>query len=408
MNIWLSLKIKDLGRVVTGKTPPTESKEMFDGSELFVSPRDLSWDQYYVDTTETRVSEKAFRQFKNQVLPANSVMFTSLSFAFGKMGITRKTSLTNQQINSIVVNENHDYRFIFYLLKAYKSIIFSYNSGIDTPIVPKSVFEGIEVTCPPKQVERKIAAILSAYDDLIANNQRRITLLERMAEDIYREWFVRLRFPGHEQAKMEKGLPKGWSALCFSEICTFIKGKNPAALFDDPRDDTLPYLNIETIEGAGISYASRAKNSVIATDDDVLMLMDGARSGIVFRGRAGIVSSTIALISTKPLMKYIMFEYLKAGKEAIVSNNTGSAIPHASKEFINRMTVFLPQDDKLIKQFNQIYKSIFQQSQNLNLQNKSLQLTRDALLPRLISGKLAVDVLDIRFPPSFEDTFAPK
>jgi type I restriction enzyme, S subunit len=187
-----------------------------------------------------------------------------------------------------------------------------------------------------------------------------------------------------------------------------MKGKNPAALFDDPREDTLPYLNIETIEGSGISYASRTKNSVIATDDDVLMLMDGARSGIVFRGRAGIVSSTIALISTKPLMKYIMFEYLKAGKEAIVSNNTGSAIPHASKEFINRMTVFLPQDDKLIKQFNQIYKSIFQQSQNLNLQNKSLQLTRDALLPRLISGKLAVDAMDICFPSSFEVALAPK
>ena len=162
MSGWPLTKIKDLGRVVTGKTPPTDSKEYFDGDELFVSPKDLSWEQYYVSQTETRISEKAFAKFKNQVLPANAVMFTSLSFAFGKMGLTSKKSLTNQQINSIVVNETNDYKFVFYLLKAYRPIIFSYNSGIDTPIVPKSVFESIEVVCPPKQTQQKIAAILSA------------------------------------------------------------------------------------------------------------------------------------------------------------------------------------------------------------------------------------------------------
>lgn len=79
-----------------------------------------------------------------------SAQNTCISFAFGKMGITSRPSLTNQQINSIVVNGNHDFRFVYYLLKAYKPFIFSYNSGIDTPIVPKSVFEGIQVVCPPK------------------------------------------------------------------------------------------------------------------------------------------------------------------------------------------------------------------------------------------------------------------
>ena len=192
----------------------------------------MSWDQYFVAETETQVSEKAFAKFKNQVLPTNTVMFTSLSFAFGKMGLTSRPSLTNQQINSVIVNSDHDFRFVFYLLKTYKEIIFSYNSGIDTPIVPKSVFEGIGVLCPPKAIPQKIAAILSTYDGLISNNQRRITLLERMAEDIYREWFVRLRFPGYADAIFEKGIPAGWSFRSLGDVLELCYGK---ALKDEDR-----------------------------------------------------------------------------------------------------------------------------------------------------------------------------
>ena len=246
MTDWRPLKIKDLGRVVTGKTPPTAITELFDGAELFVSPKDLNWDQYYVYETETRVSEKALAKFKNQVLPQNSVMFTSLSFAFGKMGIVSRPSLTNQQITSIIVNKDHDFRFVFYLLKAYSPIIFSYNSGIDTPIVPKSVFEGIGVVCPPISEQRKIAAILSAYDDLIANNQRRIALLEHMAEEIYREWFVRLRFPGYEHVKFEKGIPRGWEFDVAAHFFGHVKGKSYGGDELSENSDHMPFITLKS------------------------------------------------------------------------------------------------------------------------------------------------------------------
>ncbi len=146
------------------------------------------------------------------------------------MGLTSRPSLTNQQISSIIVSDDHDFRFVFYLLNTYRPIIFSFNSGIDTPIVPKSVFENIEVLCPPKTTQRKIAAILSAYDDLIANNQRRITLLESMAEEIYREWFVRLRFPGYESVKIEKGVPQGWFLAKTEQAFKFLGGATPMGL----------------------------------------------------------------------------------------------------------------------------------------------------------------------------------
>lgn len=297
----------------------------------------------------------------------------------------------------------YDPKFVYYLLQAlyeagYMSVFNIQHTGVSR-FQYTSFKKHTVLDVPELATQQKIAAILSAYDDLIANNQRRITLLERMAEDIYREWFVRLRFPGHELGKIEKGVPQGWRAVCFSEICRFEKGKNPATLFDAPADGTLPYLNVETLEKASASYAPRTKNAVVCSGDDVLMLMDGARSGFVFRGQAGIVSSTFALVRTESKFKNVVFEYLKAGKDAVVFNNTGSAIPHANKEFINRMTMFLPTDDTLVNQFNDQYQHFFQQAQNLAQQNSVLTQTRDALLPRLISGKLAVDGLDIRFPP---------
>ena len=400
MSGWPLTKIKDLGRVVTGKTPPTDSKEYFDGDELFVSPKDLSWEQYYVSQTETRISEKAFAKFKNQVLPANAVMFTSLSFAFGKMGLTSKKSLTNQQINSIVVNETNDYKFVFYLLKAYRPIIFSYNSGIDTPIVPKSVFESIEVVCPPKQTQQKIAAILSAYDNLIANNQRRITLLERMAEDIYREWFVRLRFPGHEQVKIEKGVPHGWTPSTLGAIADFTMGQSPSSEYFNETGTGLPFH-----QGVG-SYGPRyprhetfcSVSGRKAKPGDILFSVRAPVGRLNIADQELIIGRGLAAIRHKHGFNAYLLYLLKVAfaSEDIIGN--GSIFNSVGKDKPARLGVFEP-SPVLVAKFDALVQPIDKQIEGLYQANASLNATRDALLPRLISGKLPVDELDIKTVP---------
>lgn len=134
------------------------------------------------------------------------------------------------------------------------------------------------------------------------------------------------------------------------------------------------------------------------------MLMDGARSGLVFRGKKGIVGSTFARVAVKTLYRDVVYEFLGATRGHIVSNNTGSAIPHANKEFIHRLMMFLPENEDLIEMFNDHYRSLIEQSLNLVRQNELLSRSRGALLPRLISGKLSVENLDIQFPPGMEET----
>jgi type I restriction enzyme S subunit len=153
------------------------------------------------------------------------------------------TFLHNQRIGLVRAKEGvADAKFLYYLFNTSSVRQQIRNSSAGTKIrhtSPERIY-GTDVFVPDVAIQQKIAAILSAYDDLIANNQRRITLLERMAEDIYREWFVRLRFPGHENVKIEKGVPQGWGFVALSEIASI----NASSLKKGSRTDRIQYIDI--------------------------------------------------------------------------------------------------------------------------------------------------------------------
>ncbi len=413
MSNWEIKPIKSIGRVVTGKTPPTDNPEYFDGGELFVSPRDLDWDSHYIAETETRITSKALEKFKNQVIPRNTVMFTSLSFAFGKMGIASKPCLTNQQINSVIVNKENNPKFVYYLLRAYKPIIFSYNSGIDTPIVPKSVFEKIEVKIPSNKLQEKIAAILSAYDELIENNQRRIALLEKMAEEIYREWFVRLRFPGHEKVKIIKGVPEGWQRTKVVTLTSYLK-RGVAPQYDDLAEGFA--INQKCIRDGklDLSFARHQSRDVSADKQirfgDVLVNSTGegtlGRVAQVLTQLSNcIVDSHVTIVRPKHNVPIHYFGMtLKAWEVHFSTMGRGATNQtELSPTVIGNIEVTMP-SKPLQDVFESHAEPLFAQITYLTAQNERLTRMRDLLLPRLISGKLSVEHLDIQFPPGMEES----
>src|SRR5207248_473854 len=134
---------------------------------------------------------------------------------------------TNQQINTIIPNDQVEPDFIYYSLCTRREELKTLGSvGTRTPILIKSSFENFQVLLPPLPTQRKIASVLSAYGDLIENNTRRIAILEEMAQSLYREWFVHFRFPGHEKRKMIESplgmIPEGWEVKHLSEVCSRI------------------------------------------------------------------------------------------------------------------------------------------------------------------------------------------
>ncbi|MGQ3322096.1 restriction endonuclease subunit S [Pseudomonas brassicacearum subsp. neoaurantiaca] len=403
---WNVIPIKKLGRVVTGKTPPTGSQEYYGGDELFVSPKDLTRDSCFVYETETKITSRALEKFKGQVIPKNSVMFTSLSFAFGKMGITSRPCITNQQISTVVANEEHNYRFVYYLLRTYESIIFSYNSGIDTPIVPKSVFEKIQVRCPNLDLQEKIAAVLSAYDDLIDNNRRRIELLERMAEELYREWFVRFRFPGYQQTKFEKGVPVGWKQTGLGSLGTYLNGY--AFKPSDLSLDGIPVIKIKEINGGVTAETPRNSGESIAKkyhfDDGAIIFSWSATLAVkVWDQGTGLLNQHLFKVTpTEGVPSSFLYLSIKFCLPIFDSLTTGSTMKHIKRKELDAVKIGLP-GKTILEEFDRSASTLLREKLKLSKANQLLVEARNQLLTRLISGKLPVDQLDIQFPSSMRE-----
>jgi type I restriction enzyme S subunit len=290
--------------------------------------------------------------------------------------------------------------FLHYYLGQPDIVTWIYNQavGATMPNLNTSIVRSIPITYPLLPTQRKIAAILSAYDALIENNTRRIGLLEHTAHLLYREWFVHFRFPGHDQIEMvgsELGaIPVGWKPYKLGDLIEIQKGKKAKTQYEEPRDDSIPYLLIDGLRTGKYLYTDDTKVR-IAQKDDVIMVMDGASSALVFIGVCGAVGSTLAYFrsrSQEMLSPYLLYMFLQYHYETISANNVGSAIPHANKDFIKGMNIALPPAG-LNRRFHNTVSLIYSQVENLKLRNTNLRATRDLLLPRLISGQL--DVSDL-------------
>jgi type I restriction enzyme, S subunit len=304
------------------------------------------------------------------------------------------TYLHNQRLGLVKEDRQRaDRRFLYYLFN-YESVrqqIRNSSSGAKVRHTSPERIYGVEVRVPEKTDEqKKIAAILSAYDDLIENNRRRIALLEKMAEEIYREWFVRLRFPGHEQAKFEKGLPVGWVSKKFGEFCKLKRG------YDLPDDQVVPgpFPVVAATAVKTFHNQFKVEPPVITT----------GRSGslgdvLITYQRAWPLNTTLYVQDCYGNSAFLIYYTLKF--MGLESFNAGAGVPTLNRNHLNGIPMNVPPRGTQ-RAFDEQIAPIHRQVESLKGSTDLATRGRDALLPRLISGKLPVDALDIRFPSSMQ------
>jgi len=280
--------------------------------------------------------------------------------------------------------------------------------GATMPNLNTGILRRVPVYFPvSKKVQHKIVSAVFAYDDLIENNKRRITLLEKMAEEIYREWFVRLRFPGHEKVKVVKGVPEGWEIGKLGDIINLTMGQSPKSEFYNENGDGLPFN-----QGVG-TYGDRFPKRV------TFCSVDGRRAkpgDILFSVRAPvgrlniadcdmIIGRGLAAIRHVSGKNGYLYYFMKAvfTNEDIIGN--GAIFNSVGKDELNSFPILKPKDE-LVDKFNSVAGDVDKQIRLLFEAQERLIRTRDMLLPRLISGKLSVENLDIQFPPSMQDEAA--
>ena len=407
MSSWNNLTINDLGQIITGFTPPTKKTEYYGNEYPFITPTDMKIDSRIVHT-ERFLSQKGYEYNKNRLLPPNTVCVVCIA-SIGKTCMTTVPSITNQQINSVVVNQQeHDPFFVYYLLKTKTEILHNVASGVASPIVNKSTFGNLEVRVPSLPTQHKIAAVLSTYDNLIENNTRRIKILEDMAQTLYREWFVHFRFPGHENVSMVESplgpIPAGWKTIAASEAI-FINPKTSV-----PRDTKKPFVPMK----------SATENSMLITDVEEKTGNSGAKfkngdtlfariTPCLENGRTGFVQflpndDEVAFGSTEfivlrskrlnPYFVYLLAQTRDFREHAIKSMTGATGRQRVMNQCFDDYFFPIPNQD-ILSQFEFIIAPLFRKVQNLAKKNTNLRQTRDLLLPKLISGKIDVSDMPI-------------
>lgn len=186
---WQTKRLKEIGEIVTGKTPSGKIDDAYDGDVLFLTPRDLINEKFTYQTERT-LSDEGVNDVSNYLLPKNSVSVSCIGSDLGKVTILGKEAVTNQQINSIVVNEEVNHEYVYYDLALRQNELKSIAGGSATPIINKSSFSEIEIKLPSRNVQDEIVKILSPFDQKIHLNQQTNETLEAMAQAIFRSWFV--------------------------------------------------------------------------------------------------------------------------------------------------------------------------------------------------------------------------
>jgi type I restriction enzyme S subunit len=267
----------------------------------------------------------------------------------------------------------------------------------------------LPILLPPIEIQKKIAAILSTYDNLIENNTKRIAILEQMAEQIYKEWFVRMRFPGYENTKFVKGVPEGWEILPLELLVNDIldkRGVTPAKLGGDWQEEgvsALSALNVKTGKLIKVDECKKVSESLYQKwmkqelEINDILLTSEAPLGEVYLLRSRVkyvLSQRLYAIrpNTDAISPVYLYYYLigPVGQGAIQARATGSTVGGIRQSLLREVEIIKPTEN-LYKSFEDLVGPMLDEINNLDLMNKELLKSRDLLLPRLISGKLSVE-----------------
>ena len=365
--------------------------------------------------TEEKITENGLENSSTKLIPANSVIVAMYGDGdtAGNVAINKIPLTTNQACCNFTLNpEQANYRFVYYYLKGSYNNLINLKLGGSQQNLNAQSLKSFPINHPAVKTQKKIAAILSAYDELIENNQRRIALLEKMAEEIYREWFVRLRFPGREKVKFLRGLPQGWRVAELSELASV----NSSSVSRRGNPESILYVDISSVSTNRIDnvtpYASadapgRARRRVEHGDVIWSSVRPANRAySLIYEPPENLIVSTGFAVIRPNAATPFTFLFFAVTSNPFVDQMTtvakGAAYPATSFDDFEKAKLLVPSDD-LLKNFHEKAAPMFRQKHLLQQQSERLRKTFDLLLPRLISGKRSVENLDIQFPPSMVD-----
>lgn len=379
---WSFRTLDELGYVSRGRSRhrPRDAVHLYGGPYPFVQTGDIKHAELYLSTYNQTYSEAGLAQSR---LWREGTLCITIAANIADTAILGVDACFPDSVIGFVPNDRKaDVRFIKYLFDAkLRNRFRKITQGAAQDNLSQSKLLALRFLIPDIREQRGIADVLSAYDDLIENNRRRIVLLEQAAHELYREWFVRLRFPGHKNTRITDGLPVGWERANLGDIVAISKGKNITK--DLIRKGDVPVV----AGGLSPAYYHDTPNVLGPV---VTISASGANAGYVNIYHEDIWASDCSFISashTKALFYFYLL--LRDRQREIMRLQKGAAQPHVYPKDLARLVVLIPRDE-IMDEFLESASASFGQMGTLNKHTVRLIQAREILLPRLMSGEVAV------------------
>jgi len=402
MSEWKKVKLGDIcERVTSGGTPKANvSSYYYPPTIPWLKTKEVNYCR--ITETENYISEEGLNNSSAKLIAPNSVIIAMYGQGdtAGRVAINKIPLTTNQACCNLTIDKSKaDYDFIYYQLCTLYNKMVSLKAGAAQPNLNAQIIKNLEVLLPSLSTQHCIATTLSRYDSLIENYQKQIKLLEEAAQRLYKEWFVDLRFPGHETTKIVDGVPEGWEKKATGEVGTVITGKTPSTAQKENYGGTIPFITIPDMHSGIYPNSSQFLSDFGANSQsgkfipkDSLMVSCIGTAGLVCISKEQCQTNqqiNSLILNDKTLLYYMYFTFMSLKKHLNNIGSNGATMTNVNKSKFESMEVILPQAN-LINIFNSVVEESFSKIKNLSSQIRLLTEARDRLLPKLMSGEIAV------------------
>ncbi len=412
---WKEYKIKDVGTVITGKTPSKNNPEDWGDEMPFVTPSDYKHYRKFAKFSDRNLSSIGIERLKSKVLPINSILVTCIGSDMGKIVINKCSVITNQQINSIIHNNNINSDFLYYrLISMYETLRIYGGDGTAVPIVNKGDFENLEIQLPPLPEQKAIASVLSSLDDKIDLLHQQNQTLESLAETLFRQWFINYSENQNEPKKETEigNVPESFNVVQIKDLDFVLEtGKRPKGGVGTLTSG-VPSIGAENIKGLGMYDHSKTKyisqefadtmNRGHIKGYELLIYKDGGTPGhfiprySIFGNGFPFDTMTInehvfKLDFNDKAFNFFCYFYFQTDlvDSILVANGAKAAIPGINQDDVKNLWIIHP-ETPLIKKFGDLTLPYLEKILFNCNQIQTLTQLRDTLLPKLMSGDVRV------------------
>ena len=331
-----------------------------------------------------RVSEDIYLQRNKRATPHEDDLIFAREATAGNVALIQEGEKVCLGQRTVLIRPNKalvNPAFLTYFLLAPKQQynLLSTANGATVAHVNLPTIRNLKLELPNLDVQRRIAEVLSRYDALIENYQRQIKLLEEAAQRLYKEWFVDLRFPGHQSTPIINNLPQSWQKKKLGEIAPIKTGKKDANFASD--DGAYPFFTCAQAPIKAPSYSF--------DDNAVILAGNGDFNVKIYRGKFEAYQRTYVLVPYDSEMLYLLFFCVSENMVKLATGASGSTIKFLTKGMIESLDLYQP-STMVLKKFNKLVEQIQSKKENLLAQIRNLSEARDRLLPKLMSGEIEI------------------